>query len=126
MKQNRLNLMIHRYQKEIDAVKNNNLPLFKSFFNSKEFDPSFLEDWSIRYSSEVGNIDIVKLLLKDERVNPSSCNNSPITDALKYNHTEIIQLLWNDQRVKKSLQKNNQELYNQLITKDIENKVEGF
>ena len=118
--------MVHRYQKQIDAVQNNDLFTFKSFFNNEKFNPSFLKDWAIRYSAEVGNIDIVKLLIKDERVNINSCNNTPIINALKSGHTEIVHLLWNDKRVKSSLKKDNIKLYNKLIKQQIKNTVEQF
>jgi hypothetical protein len=119
-------MMIHRYEKQIEAIQNNDLSRVKSLFNNEDFDPSFLENWAIRYSAEVGNIEICKLLLKDERVNPTSCKNSPIIEAFNSKNIEITQLLWNDIRVKKSLQKDDEELYNYLMKESIKKKVSKF
>ncbi len=57
------------------------------------------------WASENGNLEVVKLLLKDKRVDPSVQNNSAIVWASQYGHLEVM-LLLADKRVNPS-DKNN-------------------
>ena len=52
--------------------------------------------------------------------------NLPIRNASKKGYIDIVKLLFNDKRVKDTLQKNNLELYNELIKQNIKNKVSEF
>lgn len=56
-----------------------------------------------------GNIDILKLFLKDNRFDPTHHDNSPIFIAFADGNKEIVKILLNDDRVKKLLPKD--ELY---------------
>jgi ankyrin repeat protein len=66
----------------------------------KRFDPSALNNIAIRWASENGHAELVKILLLDQRVDLSRGNNEPIRLASKNGHIEVVKLLLTDQRVK--------------------------
>lgn len=103
-------------------IYNNDIENIKFFLKDKNFNPSLFNNISIIKASELGHLEIVKLFLNDKRINPSDKLNSAITFAFKNKHFNIVNILWQDQRIKNSLEKDNKELYNNLIFQDnIEN-----
>jgi ankyrin repeat protein len=90
----------------------------------------YLDDPYICYAAlnaaRYGHIELTKALLKQSSVNPTEFNNTAIIDAYDNKKIEIVKLLWNDQRVKNTLQKDHEELYDKLLNKDIENKLNAF
>ena len=107
------------------AVKSNDIKNVKLLLNDNRVNPSDLNNWAIIEASMGGHTDIVKLLLNDNRVNPAAYNWAIINASIE-GHCDIVNLLWQDQRVKNSLKNDNEKLYNQLIKKDIKDKVEIF
>jgi hypothetical protein len=79
--------------------------------------------FAIAEASELGHIDVIKLLLSDSRVDPSLWGNEAISRAYKKNFFNIVDLLWNDNRVKDTLFGDNTNIYNFLIRK---NKINNF
>lgn len=60
-------------------------------------DPSFLDNYLIRYASINGHLDLVQKLLQDPRVDPSANNNEAFSLSLNNWHLHIaIQLFKND------------------------------
>ena len=115
-----------------NAILKNNIDIVKLLLADPRVDPtesvdsSCVSNYAIRVASENGYVDIVKLLLEDERVDPFDNYNYAIKYAYENGHIDIVELLWNDKRVKCTLQNDNLELYNTLITKDVKNKVNQF
>ena len=72
------------------------------------------------------NIKQIELLLNDKRIDPSNLNNFAIRFASENGQTEIVNLLWSNQRIKDTLQNDNLELYNHMITKETINKLDEF
>jgi hypothetical protein len=74
------------------------------------------------------------LLLADYRVNPSDDNNGALREAVKNKHSDIIIKLWLNKKVKSTLRdsfkinlkKNDINLYNELIQKNIKFKIGNF
>ena len=62
-------------------------------------DPSYVNNYAIRWASYYGHIEVVELLLKDSRVDPSDCNNTAILWASSNGHKEVVELLLKDSRV---------------------------
>ena len=62
-------------------------------------DPCVNNNWSIRYASQNGHTEVVRLLLEDKRVDPSAVNNCAIQYASQDGHLEVVQLLLEDKRV---------------------------
>lgn len=91
-----------------------------------------------------GSVDIVDLLLEDKRSDPSLNNNGAIISAydvlnemllevnkdgdFEYieNLEKIILSFWNDNRVRSTIQKDNVKLYNQMMKKEIKEKISNF
>ena len=55
-------------------------------------------NYAIRWASNNGHLEVVRLLLNDSRVNPSANNNEAIQRASKRGHFEIVELLRSDYR----------------------------
>jgi ankyrin repeat protein len=55
--------------------------------------------YAIEFASFCGNVQIVKLLLKNSRLNPSCRNNRPIRRACERGHLIVVKLLLSDSRV---------------------------
>jgi ankyrin repeat protein len=92
----------------------------------KRVNPSEDYNLTIRDAAEHGHFDIVELLLNDSRIDPSDFSNDAIYYASKNGHNEILKTLWKQQRVKNTLKKDHYKLHNELIKKDIKNKIEHF
>ena len=110
----------------INAVKTNNLSLVRLLLKDKIFKPYRFRSKAIQHAAFNGFIPMIKLLLSDKCLNPSLNDNYAIIVAYKKDHNEIVELLWQNKRVKDTLKKDNLDLYNKLITKDIQYKIEGF
>ena len=61
-------------------------------------DPSDVND-AIRWASENGHFEVVRLLLSDPRVDPADDNNEAIRLASRNGHFEVVRLLLADPRV---------------------------
>jgi ankyrin repeat protein len=85
-------------------------------------DPSKDNNFAILLASGNGNLEIVKLLLKDKRVNPAARNNLAIQCASYNGYLEVVKLLLSDKRVRDSLDKKYLEEYE----KQINTLKEGF
>ena len=110
-----------------EAVEQNKIEKVKALLINKKLDPSFNRNICIKYASSEGYSEIVKILLKDDRVDPAWTKNYAITAAYDNKHFDIVNLLWKDQRVKNTLQKDDINLYNELIKKDkLKQKIEVF
>jgi hypothetical protein len=111
----------------LNAVrKKNESTLFFLLYNDHRFNPEFDMNFTFITASEYGLIDIVSFLLKDQNITPSDELNHAIQYAFEGNHTNVVELLWKDKRVKSTLNSDNSFLYNQLITKEIKNKITSF
>ena len=53
-------------------------------------DPSASKNLTIRYASENGHMDVVKLLIAESRIDPSAVKNEAIRDTSKRGHSEIV------------------------------------
>jgi ankyrin repeat protein len=121
------NVKLLLQENEIDPSANSNMSIrvaaeygyteiLTLLLNDNRVDPSDYEDDAFRYAAEKGHLDIAKILLKDKRVDPKSCNNWAITKAMSNKHLEVVEFLWNLDLIKNTLQKDDLELYNKLIT----------
>ena len=108
-------------------VQENNIKKVKLLLNNKNIDPSSHGNFAIQFASLKGYTEMVGLLISNNRTDPSDNQNYSIRFAFKKEYFNIVNLLWKDQRVKDTLQKDDIELYNELIKKDqIKNKVKIF
>ena len=108
------------------AIERNNIKIVKNLINNIKVNPADNYNWAIREASENGFFDIVELLINNLKVNPTCDYNHSISIAYYHNYQDVVNLLWNLQAIKQTLKKDNLELYNKLITKDIKNKVSKF
>ena len=109
-----------------DAAEYGNAHCVKELLKDKRVDPSARSNYATYFASTHGHIEVLKLLLKDKRVDPSCSGNKAIVIAFYNKQNKVIELLWNDKRVKNTLQNDYEKIYNDLIKKDIKNKVSDF
>jgi hypothetical protein len=109
-----------------NSIGCNDLTTFKSLLNDPDVNVSYDNNFLIRFSSQNGHTEIVKILIKDSRVDPSDENNWAIRYANIYEYTEMCFFLFKDKRVKDKLRLENKELYNELSKKIIKYKIEDF
>jgi ankyrin repeat protein len=69
-------------------------------------DPSVNNNQAIRIASEIGNAEIVDILLQDYRTDPGAEDNQAICDASYAGHIEVVELLLSDPRVDPSADDN--------------------
>jgi hypothetical protein len=62
-------------------------------------DPSAGDQYSIRWASTHGHLEVVKLLLADERVDPSAPDQCSVRFASENGHCEVVEWLLADVRV---------------------------
>ena len=68
-----------------------------------EMDPFVGLDNAFYVACANGQIDIVRLLLKDRQLDPSANNNEAIHVALKYCHDEVVKVILRDRRFETDL-----------------------
>jgi hypothetical protein len=82
--------------------------------------------WGLLTSAQQGYFDIVSLLIKDDRVNLIFDSNYAIISAFENGMDNVVNLLWSFKKVKESLKIDDNEIYNELSTKNIKEKMEHF
>lgn len=68
-------------------------------YRIKRVNPTTDADGAIRYASENGHTEVVRLLLQDDRVDPSAYMDYAITCSAENGHVEVVGLLLQDSRV---------------------------
>jgi hypothetical protein len=94
-----------------ELIQRNNLNEIKKIINNENSD---YEQFIFGYASQIGRIDVIKLLINDISINPSNNDNLPIKLASVNGYLDIAELLLTDNRVNPSTQKNRaiQDAYN--------------
>jgi len=75
------------------SVLNNHVDTLVVLLKDPRPDPSFDENYLIRYVSEQGNHEITRILLDDPRVDPSAKENTAIRVAARKGHLAIVEEL---------------------------------
>jgi hypothetical protein len=107
-------------------IRNNKINKLDKFIKKHSFDIAYNDHWAISYSCVAGNIDIVKILLKQTKEIPDIRYNYPIRVAFEKSNDVLVNLLWQQKRVKMTLKQDNSNLYTILRTKDIKEKIDFF
>jgi ankyrin repeat protein len=89
----------------MSAIKNNDIEKIQSLLDS-EGEIGNDDNYGLSFAAKIGNLEVVKLFLKNEMFNPNSENNSAIKNAIKNGHFEIVKLLLNDERVDPTVNNN--------------------
>ena len=110
----------------IDSINWGDLKTTKKPLKDKTIDPSYDINFPLVVSITRNDVNVVELLIKDKRVIPSDRGNWAISLASEKNYFDIVKLLWKDNLVKNTLQQDNNELYQILITKDVKKKADNF
>lgn len=88
-----------RYEKQpteshiVYAIRMSDTRLLQYLLHVNSEDPSIKDDYALRYACDLGNIEIVKILLNDPRVSPNSFNNEAIKIASKRGHVAVVNAL---------------------------------
>ena len=78
------------------ALYNHEAGVIRVFLDDGRVDPSFSDDWTLRWAAENGHLDIVTICLKDSRVNSGSVSNNAIIMSSQNGHFHIVKLLLKD------------------------------
>ena len=82
------------------AIFEGNTELVKILLQFPGIDPSFgVDSATIRWASERGHLEGVRLLLNDTRVDPAASDNIAFRMASESGHAQVVQLLLADDRV---------------------------
>jgi hypothetical protein len=108
------------------AAKYGHTEVFKLLLDDPRVDPSDDFDYAIQAASKNGHCAILNYLLKDKRVDPLRENNWAIKNANQHKQLSSVLILWNDPRVKNTLRQDDFDLFNQLIKKDLKQKINEF
>ena len=90
----------------------NNLDDIKELLDTG-WDPSTDNNFAIRYSCDLGYIEVVKLLLQDKRVNPSDWDNWALKWSYTNGHMEILKILLQDSRI--DLKNIDRDMYSEIF-----------
>eukprot|EP01117_Protostelium_nocturnum_P013603 TRINITY_DN5093_c0_g1_i2.p1 TRINITY_DN5093_c0_g1~~TRINITY_DN5093_c0_g1_i2.p1 ORF type:complete len:160 (-),score=51.00 TRINITY_DN5093_c0_g1_i2:196-675(-) len=84
------------------AISRGNVESLKFLLRScPQLDPSLDEHSLLRMSCEMGNHEIVSVLILDRRIDPSFGNNLPLRLSRERNHLKVVQVLLKDSRVQR-------------------------
>jgi ankyrin repeat protein len=100
---------------------NAHLNVVKVLLSDPRIDPSKDQKITLNAAGN-GQFEITKFLLSDSRINFSFPDNRAIDLAYRNSHLNIVYLLWTDPLIKQTLQEYNEELYEKLILKDMQDR----
>ena len=81
-----------------------NKPLeYLELLKKSKTDPSFDDNWVIKWVCLYGTTEVVRFLLNDHRVDPTTGDNYPIKIAHDLGRKEMTKILLNDERVRSKL-----------------------
>ncbi|KAJ3220808.1 hypothetical protein HK099_004007 [Clydaea vesicula] len=69
-------------------------------FLSLGLNPAVDNQICIKLSSENGQFEVVRLLLKDKRIDPSHAGNFAVNKAIENGHLKVVNLLLENKKVK--------------------------
>lgn len=78
--------------------------IFISMYRQNLFDPSYDNNFFLRFAAMYAYNDIVEMLLMDHRVDPSAKNNEALYEACISGYRDITRMLINDYRVNPAFQ----------------------
>ena len=84
------------------------------------------DKFSLVWSVNSKEINILKKLLKDDKFDPTYDHNWAIRSSYKYQYHDITRILLNDNRVRTSLKKELPKLFSELIEIEMLNKITRF
>jgi hypothetical protein len=87
------------------AIQNNIIWLVEDCID-KGIDPTFSDNWPIRFAAHENNVELLKLLIKDKRTDPSDLGNIAIQWAFFNVSVDTIKFLLKDKRVRDKIDPN--------------------
>ena len=83
-------------KKMIDPNVHNKGEILQKLIHEHGFDPSFNDDAVLKFASQKGIVDVVKVLLSDERMDLTANGNNALMLAITKNHENVGNVLLND------------------------------
>lgn len=105
------NICIDFFNKALVIATEKNKNVLEILELDKRYDPSFNNNYLIRWNAKIGNFKKVQELMSDKRVDPSDVKNSAFKGAKVFEHTEVIKLLLMDKRVRDKLTLHDKQKY---------------
>lgn len=87
----------------LDAVKNNNLILFRKMISNTGFDPSYMNNESVIQAVLNNNYIMLSILIKDPRIKPFDQNNLGIRIAINKKDKTMVELFLSHEGVLQSI-----------------------
>lgn len=98
----------------------------KLIIEDDRFDPSYNGSECLAVACDMGNIEITKIIIEHPKAEPEKSENLSIWTANEAGHHDIVKLLWNEKSIKNTLQKDDPDLYHELIVLDTHKKMVSF
>ena len=109
------------------SSQNGNNYIVELLLNDCRVNSTKTNNISLQLAAQNGHLNVIKLLLRDNIINPAKYENWAIFNAYKNKHFDVINYFLKDERVKSTLQKDNAEIYYNLITKiEVRQKIVFF
>ena len=108
------------------ACELGHIEIIKLLLNDPRCKVEHRNDYALYIAASRGYFDIVKLLVGNPLCTPENYDNDAIHGAYKGKHYEVVNFLFNIPSVKKSLKSDRDPLYKELISKNIQEKVNLF
>jgi hypothetical protein len=80
--------------------------ILQLLFENPKFNHKLCETKALPWISQLGHVDLLRVILEDGRIDPSAVNNSTIIMAAHFGHLGIVELLLQDPRVDPSVNNN--------------------
>jgi hypothetical protein len=109
-----------------DYIEVNDVCNLEILLKHKDYTQSCQLEYDLRSAACKGQLEIIKLLLKYNDIKPNIGDNSIINFAYSRDKIDVVSFLWKHKIIKDTLQNDNLELYNKLISKDIKDKINLF
>jgi ankyrin repeat protein len=102
------------------------IELVKLLLKQKETNINSDNSEALILAVQYDHFEVISLLLKEPLIDPVGICNIPIKSAYFNRNNKNLDLLWSHKKVKESLEKDDFQIYTELIKKDIIIKIKSF
>jgi hypothetical protein len=108
------------------ASKNGNINTLKLLINYEKINFFKYINIAIQYAAEYGHFEAIEILLNHTKANISEVNPTLVRLSYSAKYYNIVDLLWHNKIIKKLTKSQDREMYDLLISKEVQKKLNVF
>jgi ankyrin repeat protein len=102
------------------------IDIVKFLLKQPKVNPAGNNNYPLIFAIENGHTNIVNILLEDIRISPSKQIIPAINEAYNDNDIQMLKLIYENTEIITTVRNNDIELYNNIIQKNVKQKIRSF